>query len=128
VESADVVDLSVLHEAPDLRLLQVVKAIVIGSSQVGAKTAVVASDDGAAATGLLLGVDAILDSQARGLDSIVQNGGVLVIASTTEVDDAVGGEDVLGTAGGVLGSSASDELGVVVVEELLVQWDVLLLG
>ena len=58
----------------------------------------------------------------------MENGRVLVIAGAAEVDDAVGGQDVLGTTGGVLGGTASNELGVKVVEQVLVQRLVLLLG
>ncbi|KAJ6446362.1 telomerase activating protein Est1 [Purpureocillium lavendulum] len=128
VEATNVVDLGVLDELPDLRLLQVVDVIVVGSAQVGAQAAVVAGDDDAAAASLLLGVDAVLDAQTSGLDSIVQDGRVLVVTSTAQIDDAVGGQDVLRTTGRVLCSAAGNELGVVVVQQLLVQRDVLLLG
>lgn len=128
VETSNVVDLGILDQAPDLGLLQVIQVIVVGGTQVGAQTAVVASDDGAAATSLLLGVNAVLDTQASGLDGLVQDGRVLVVTGTAEVDDAVRGQDVLGTTGGVLGSTASNQLGVVVVEEILEEGDVLLLG
>lgn len=128
MEATDVVDLGVLNQAPDLGLLQVVEVVVVGGTQVGAKGSVVAGDDGAAAASLLLGVDAILDSQASGLDGIVEDGGILVVTGTADVDDTVGGEDVLGTSGAVLGSTAGDELGIVVVEEVLVEGDVLILG
>ena len=74
------------------------------------------------------GVNAVFDAQAGSLDSIVQNGRVFIVAGAAEVDDAVGGQDVLGATGRVLRSAASDELGVVVVEQVLVQGDVLLLG
>lgn len=128
VEAADVVDLGVLNQAPDLGLLQVVEAVVVGRAQIRAQAAVVARDDDAAAARLLLGVDAVLDAQARRLDGIVQDGRVLVVAGAADVDDAVGGQDVLGAAGRVLRRAAGDELGVVVVEEVLVERDVLLVG
>lgn len=128
MEATDVVDLGVLNQAPDLRLLQVIEVVVVGGTQVGAEGSVVAGDDGAAAASLLLGVDAILDSQASGLDGIVEDGGILVVTGTADVDDAVRGEDVLGTSGAVLSSTAGDELGIVVVEEVLVEGDVLILG
>lgn len=128
VETTNVEEVSVLSEAPDLGLLQVVEAIVVGGTEVSAKTAVVAGDDGSTAASLLLGVDAVLDAQASGFDGIVQNSGVLVVTDAAEVDDAVGGENVLGTTGAVLGGTASNQLSLVVVEELLVDGDVLLLG
>lgn len=101
---------------------------MVGGTQIRAQTAVVAGDDGSAAARLLLGVDAVLDTQASGLDGIVQNGRVLVVTGAAEIDDAVGGEDVLRATGRVLRSAAGDELGVVVVEQVLVEGDVLLLG
>lgn len=128
VEATDVVHLGVLDELPDLGLLQVVQVVVVGSTEVGAQASVVASDDGTAAASLLLGVDAVLDTEASGLDGVVEDGRVLVVAGTADVDDAVGREDVLGTSGAVLGSAASDELGIIVVQEVLVERDVLLLG
>lgn len=128
MEATDVVHLGVLDELPDLGLLQVVQVVVVGSAEVGAQASVVAGDDGAATASLLLGVDAVLDAEASGLDGVVEDGRVLVVAGTADVDDAVGGQDVLGTSGAVLGSTAGDELGIVVVEEVLVEGDVLLLG
>ena len=101
---------------------------MVGGTQVGAQAAVVASDDNTATAGLLLGVDTVLDTQTSLLDGIVENGRVLVITSTTEVDDGVGGQDVLGTTSSVLGSTTSNQLGVVVVEQVFVERDVLLLG
>lgn len=128
VVASNVVDLGVLDESPVLGLLQVVQVVVVGSAEVSAETAVVAGDDDAASAGGLLLVDAVLDTQAGGLDGIVQGGGVLVVADAAEVDDAVGGQDVLGATGGVLGSTTGNELGVEVVEEVLVEAEVLLLG
>lgn len=128
VETADVEDIGVLGESPDLGLLQVVEVIVVGSVKGGAERPVVAGDDGAAPAGRGLGVDAVLDPQANGLNGITEDSGILIIADAAEVDDAVGGEDVLGSAGGVLGSAAGEELGVVVVQEVLVDGEVLILG
>ncbi len=128
VEATNVEDIGVLGKGPDLGLLQVVEVVVVGGAEVGAERAVVAGDNGAAAAGGLLGVDAVLDTKAGGLDGIVKGGGVLVIADAAKIDDAVGGEDVLGAAGAVLGGAAGDQLGLVVVEEVLVERDVLLLS
>ena len=128
VEATDVKELSVLNEAPDLGLLQVVKVVVVGSTKVGAQAAVVASDDDAATTCLLLGVNTVLDAETSSLNGIVKNRRVLVVTGATEVDDAVWGEDVLGTTGGVLSGATGNELGVVVVEKVLVEGDVLLLS
>lgn len=124
--ASNVVDVGVLNESPVLRLLQVVQVVVVGSAEVSAETAVVAGDDNAASAGGLLLVHAVLDTQASGLDGIAQSSSVLVVTDTAEVDDAVGGQDVLGATGRVLGSTAGDELGVEVVEEVLVEAEVLL--
>ena len=82
----------------------------------------------AATASLLLGIDAVLDAEASCLDSIVENGGVLIVASASEVHDTVRVQDVLCATGCVLGSTAGDELGVVVVEEVFVDAEVLVLG
>lgn len=128
VVATNVVHLGILNEAPDLRLLQVVEVVVVRSTKISTQTSVVAGNDNAAAAGLLLRVDTVLDAEASGRDGVVHDGRVLVITSTTKVDDAVGGQDVLGTTGGVLGSTTSNQLGVVVVEQVFVQREVLLLG
>lgn len=128
VVTTNVVHLSILNEAPDLGLLQVLEVIVVSSTEISAQASVVAGNDNTAATSLLLRVDTVLDAETSSLDGIVHDGRVLVITSTTEVDNAVGGQDVLGTTGRVLGGTASNQLGIVVVEEVLVQGEVLVLG
>lgn len=128
MEATNVEDIGVLGQSPNLGLLQVLDVVVVGGTEVGAQGAVVAGDDGAAATGGLLGVDAVLDAEAGGLDGVVQGGGVLVVADAAEVDDAVGGQDVLCAAGAVLRGTAGNQLGLVVVEEVLVERLVLLIG
>jgi hypothetical protein len=128
VVASNVEDLSVLNERPDLGLLQVVKAVVVGSAEVSAETAVVAGDNNTASASWLLGVNTVLDTETGSLDGILQDGRVLVVTDTTEVDDAVGGEDVLGTTGGVLRSTSGNELGVEVVEQVLVDVKVRLFG
>lgn len=128
VVATNVVKLGVLNQAPDLRLLQMVEVVVVGSTKIRAQAAVVAGDDNTAAASLLSGFGAVFDTKASGLDSIVQDGRVLVVASTTQVDDAVGGKDILGATSRVLSSTASNELSIVVVQEILVERGVLLLG
>lgn len=128
VETTDVVDLGVLNELPDLGLLQVVKVVVVGSTEVSAQASVVTGNDGTATASLLLGIDTVLDAEASSLDGVVKDGRVLVVTSTTNVDNAVGRKDVLGASSTVLSSTASNELGIVVVEEILVERDVLLLS
>jgi len=125
VVPANIVGLSVLDESPDIGALEVLEVIVVGGAQLGAHAAVVAGDDDAAATRRDLGVDAVLDAQTGLLAGIAKDGGVLVIAGTAQVDDAVVRQDILGTTGSVLGSTAGDQLGIVVVEEVLVDVQVL---
>lgn len=125
---ADVVSLSVLDKAPDLGLLQMLKIIVVSSTQLGAHAPLVASDDNTATASRLLGVDAVLGAKASRLDSITEDSSVLVVTDTTEVDYAIRRKHVLGTTSGVLGSAAGNQLGVEVVEEILVERLVLLLG
>lgn len=128
VVTADIVDLSALNEAPDLGLLQVVQVVVVGGTQVGAETPVVAGDDDTTTAGGLGRLDAVLDAEAGLLDGILEDGGVLIVANAAQVDDAVFGQDVLGATGGVLGGTAGDELGLVVVQKVLVDALVLVLG
>jgi hypothetical protein len=45
---------------------------------------------------------------------------VLVVADAADVPDGVRGEDVLGSAGGVLGGAAGDELCVAVFDQVVV--------
>ena len=126
--AADVDDLGALSERPDLGLLQVLEVIVVRGIERGAQRPVVAGDDNTAPPSGHLGVNAVLDTEADVADGIVKDGGVLVVADTADVDDAVGGQHVLGAAGRVLGRAASDQLGVVVVQEVLVEGEVRLLG
>jgi hypothetical protein len=128
VVATDVVGLGVLDEGPDIGALQVLQVVVVGSAQLGAHAAVVAGDDNAAAAGGDLGVDAVLDAETGLLAGVAEDGGILVVAGTAEVDDAVLRQDVLGTTGRVLGGAAGNQLGIVVVEEVLVDVLVLLLG
>lgn len=104
------------------------RVVVVRGAELGAHAPVVARDDDGAAARGLLGVDAVLDPEAGLLDRVVQDGGVLVVADAAEVDDGVGREEVLRAAGSVLRGAAGDELGVVVVQQVLVDALVLLLG
>lgn len=126
--ATNVVNLGILDQAPDLGLLQVIKPIVVGSTQIRAHAPVVARNHHTAPARRLRRLDAVLDTKAGLLDGILKDGGVLVVADTADVYDAVVGQEVLGAAGGVLGRAASNELGIVVVEELLVERLVGILG
>jgi hypothetical protein len=85
---------------------------------------VVGDDDATAASGFLF-VDAVLDAQTSGLDGVVQDGSVFVVADAAKVDDAVGREHVLRTTSGVLGSTAGNQLRGVVVKEVFIDGEVL---
>lgn len=128
VVTTNIVHLGALNKAPDLGLLQVVQVVVVGGAQVGAETPVVAGDNDTAAAGGLGGLDAVLDTEAGLLDGVLEDSGILVVADTTEIDDAVVREDVLGATGGVLGGTTGDELGLEVVQQVLVDGLVLVLS
>lgn len=77
--------------------------------------------------GLFL-VNTVFDAETSGLDGIVQDSSVFVIADSSKEYDAVGWENVLGSTSGVLGAASGNQFGGVVVEEVFVDWDVLFLG
>ena len=133
VVATNEVCLALLDDVPVL--LEVVKLVAVGGSEVGAQAAVVASDDNtAAASGLGL-IDTVADLEASLLGGIGEDVGVLVLANTAEVDDGLGRENVLrnelercvaevwvcimylGTSGGVLGGTTGSEDGLAVLED-----------
>lgn len=126
--STNVVSLGILNQLPNLGLLQMVEVVVVGGSQIRAHAAVMARDDHTATAGGVLRVDAVLDTQTGLLDGIMKDSGVLVVAHTTDVDHAVGRQDILCTTGGVLRGTAGQQLRLVVVQEILVEAEMLLLG
>lgn len=128
VVTTNVVELSTLDELPDVLSLQVLQVVMVGGTEIRAQASVVAGNDHTASTGGDLGVDSVLDSKTNLLDGITEGGGVLVVTDTTKVHDAVLGQDVLSTAGGVLSGTTSNQLGIVVVQQVLVKRSVLLLG
>lgn len=124
--------LALLDDVPVL--LQVVELVAVGSSKVGAQAAVVASDDDTATAGGLGLVDAVADLKASLLGGISEDVGVLVLANAAEVDNGLGGEDVLrselgrvgtvrvgvmylGASGGVLGGTTGSEDSLAVLED-----------
>jgi hypothetical protein len=126
VEATNIVDLGVLNLLPDVVLLQVLKLVVVGRSKVGAERAVVASDDDTtSASGGLLIVE-VLGLDTSFLADVLEGLAVLVLANAANVEDGLGGQDVLGTTGGVLRSTTGDEDGLVVLDQVLVQAHVLL--
>lgn len=126
--TTDVDHLGALSQRPDLGLLQVLQVVVVRGAQEGAERPVVAGDDNTALARADLLVNAVLDPQADGTDGVLEDGGILVVADTADVDDAVGGQDVLGATGGVLGGTTGDQLGLVVGEKVLVDGEVRVLG
>lgn len=95
VVATDVVELSLLDQRPDVGLLQVLNLVLVGSSEVGAHAAVVASDNNTAlASGLSL-VHTVLGVDTSLLAGLLQDVTELVLANAANVDDRVLGEQVL---------------------------------
>jgi hypothetical protein len=95
VETTDVEELGLLHERPDVGLLQVLKLVLVGSSEMSAHAAVVASDDDTALAGGLGLVDTVLSVDAGLLAGLLQDITILVLADTANVDNRVVGKKVL---------------------------------
>jgi hypothetical protein len=126
VETTNVVNLGVLDLLPDVVLLQVLQLVVVGGSKICAERAVVASDDDtAAASGGLLVVE-VLGLDTSLLADVLESLAVLVLTDAANVEDRLGGQDVLGTTGGVLRSTAGNEDGLEVLDQVLVETHVLL--
>lgn len=126
VETTNIVDLGVLDLLPDLFLLQVLELVVVGRSEVGAERAVVAGDDDTTATSGGLLVVEVLGLDTSLLADVLKDLAVLVLANAADVQDGLGGQDVLGTTGSVLCSATGDEDSLVVLDQVLVQAHVLL--
>ena len=97
VVTTDVVDLGLLNQRPDLGLLEVLNLVLVGSSEVGAHTAVVTSDDNTTLTGRLGLIDTVLGVDTGLLASPLEDLTVLVLTDTTDVDNGLLREHVLGT-------------------------------
>lgn len=93
--SADIVNLSLLNESPDMGLLEVVKLVLVGSSKVGDHTTVVASDNNTAFSGGLDLIDAVFGVDTGLFASFFKDVGVLVFADAADVGNGVFGEDIL---------------------------------
>ena len=126
--ATDVEDLGALDVLPHLGLLQMFDVVEVGGSKVGAKGAVVTSDDNTAATGGCLLIIAVHCLDASLLVDVLKGLAVLVLSDAADVHGGVLGKDVLGTAGRVLSSSTSDEHGIVVLDQVFEETKVLLLG
>lgn len=95
MESTDIVDLGLLNQGPDVRLLQVVKLVLVGRSKVGDQATVVASDDRTALSSRLGVVDTVFSVDTSLLAGVSEDVGVLVAANTADVKDGVLRKDVL---------------------------------
>lgn len=95
METTNVVELGLLNERPDVRLLQVLDLVLVGGSKVGAHAAVVAGDDDTALAGGLGIIDTVFGVNTGLLASLLQDLGILVTADTSNVADGVGGKSVL---------------------------------
>jgi hypothetical protein len=97
VVTTDVVDLGLLNQRPDLGLLEVLDLVLVGSSEVGAHAAVVASDDNTTLTGGLGLINTVLGVDTGLLASLLEDLAVLVLTDTTDVHNGLLREHVLGT-------------------------------
>lgn len=97
VVTTDVVELGLLDQRPDLGLLEVLELVLVGGSEVGAHAAVVASDDNTTLTSGLGLIDAVLGVDTGLLASILEDVTELVLTDTTDVDNGLLREHVLGT-------------------------------
>jgi hypothetical protein len=95
--ATDIVELCLLNQRPDLRLLQVLDLVLVGSSEVGAHAAVVASDDNTALSGGLSLIDTVLSVDTSLLTGLLEDVTELVLADAADVDNGLLREHVLGT-------------------------------
>lgn len=120
-ETLDVVDLGVLDQVPSLLSLDVLNSQLLGSRQLGDQGAVVARDQGGAGAGGEIAGDVdVLGGEAVGSGGRNQLRAEVVVGGGTNVDDRLGGQAALGTAGSVLGGTASDVDNFLVLDDLLV--------
>lgn len=105
----DVVDPGALDQVPGTVGLDVVDGELLGGRELGDEGAVVARDQGSAGTGgdVAGNVD-ILGGETVGLGGSDQLGAELVIGGGSDVDNRLGGQQALGTTGGVLGSTSGN--------------------
>ena len=94
--AADVVDLGLLHEFPDLGGLEMGELVLVRGVESRDHGAVVAGDDDAAAAGGVGGVDEVFGAEAGGGAGRAEGFGVFVFADAADEEDGGGGEDVLG--------------------------------
>jgi hypothetical protein len=95
VVSTNVVELSLLNQRPDLGLLQVLDLVLVGSSEVGAHAAVVASDYDTTLSGGLGLIDTVLSVDASLLTGLFEDVTELVLTDATDVDNGLLREHIL---------------------------------
>lgn len=93
--AANIVQPSLLHQVPDLGLLEMVDLVVVRSSKVCAHASVVARDDDTAATSRCLLVNQILGVDTGLGANVLKKVGVLVLAYTADVQNRVWRQHVL---------------------------------
>lgn len=126
VEATDIEHLSILYLLPDAVLLQVVDLVIVGSGKICAQRAVVAGDDNTATSrGCLLVVE-VLGLDASFARDALKSLAIFVLADAADVYSRVRSEHVLCTTGSVLRGTTSDEDGLVVLDQVLIQAHVLL--
>lgn len=95
MEATDEVDLGFFDQVPDMRLLQVLNLIVIGSSKVSAQTTIVARDYDTTNTRWLFLVDAIFCVNTSLFANVPEQLAILVFADAADVGNRVGWKDIL---------------------------------
>ena len=84
-------------------------------AKVGAHAPVMACNNDTTTPSLLFLVYTVLNGETSLFDGILENGGILVVTDTTQIDNRIGWENVLGATSGVLSCTAGNEFCIVVV-------------
>ena len=92
---ANVVDLGLLYEFPDLGRLEMGELVLVCGVEGRDHGAVVAGDDDAAAASRVGGVDEVLGAESGGGAGGTEGFGVFILADAADEKDGGGGKDVL---------------------------------
>ena len=84
---ADVIDLGLFDELPDLRALQMAELVLIGGLEGRDHAAVVAGDDYTAAAGGVGGVYEVFGAESGGGAGGAENFGVFILADAANEED-----------------------------------------
>lgn len=68
------------------------QVVVISGSEISNHRPVVAGNHHTAASSGFFGINAVFDSQTGRLNGVAENGGVLVISYSSQVNDGIGGK------------------------------------